>query len=164
MLRPAGGAGDDAGRWDIGVCSFGCLADVAGRPVRLSAPLPKLADGRSLAWLGALPEGTAQRPVYLPFGALGAPRRLGQRNNSSRKVSLLGLREQLATPVIGKLSGLIWVHVIHLLRRGASVTVFHGRRPPGDAAVPVSLDRGLASPPGVPSPDRSRRGGIHACR
>ena len=49
----------------------------------------------------------------------------------------------LATPVIGKLSGLIWVHVIHLLRRGASVTVFHGRRPPGDAAVPSLSIEGL---------------------
>ena len=56
-----------------------------------------------------------QRPAYLPFGALGAPRRLGQLNGPSRKVALLGLRERLATPVIGKLSGLIWVHVIHLL-------------------------------------------------
>lgn len=86
-----------------------------------------------------------QRPAYLPFGALGMPRRLGQRNDLSRKVALLGLREQLATPVIGQLSGLMWVHVIHLLRRGTAVTVFHGRRPPGDAAFPVSLDRGLAS-------------------
>jgi len=56
-----------------------------------------------------------QRPAYLPFGALGTPRRLGQLNGLSRKVALLGLRERLAAPVIGKLSGLIWVHVIHLL-------------------------------------------------
>jgi hypothetical protein len=68
-----------------------------------------------LPWLAAQPEGTVQRPVYLPFGALGAPRRLGQLNGLSRKVALLGLGERLATPVIGKLSGLIWVHVIHLL-------------------------------------------------
>ena len=67
-----------------------------------------------MPWLGAQPEGAAQRPAYLPFGALGAPRRLGQLNGPSRKVALLGLRERLATPVIGKLSGLIWVHVIHL--------------------------------------------------
>jgi hypothetical protein len=65
-----------------------------------------------LPWLGAQPEGAAQRAAYLPFGALGAPRRLGQLNGLSRKVTLLGLRERLATPVIGKLSGLIWVHVI----------------------------------------------------
>lgn len=117
-----------------------------------------------MTWLGAQPEGAAQRPAYLPFGPLGTPRRLGQRNDPSRKVPLLGLREPLATPVIGKLSGLMWVHVIHLLGRGTAVTVFPGRRPPGDAAVPVSLDRGLASPPGMPSPDRSRRGGIPACR
>jgi hypothetical protein len=84
-----------------------------------------------LPWLGALPEGTAQRPAYLPFGALGTPRRFGQRNDPSRKVPLLGLREQLATPVIGTLSGLMWVHVSHLLRRGTAVTVFRGRRPPG---------------------------------
>ena len=63
-----------------------------------------------------------QRPAYLPFGALGTPRRLGQLNGLSRKVGLFGLRERLATPVIGKLSGLIWVHVIHLLRRGTAVT------------------------------------------
>ena len=75
----------------------------------------KLADGRLLPWLGAQPEGAAQRPAYLPFGALGAPRRLGQLNGPSRKVALLGLRERLAAPGIGKLSGLIWVHVIHLL-------------------------------------------------
>jgi hypothetical protein len=68
-----------------------------------------------LPWRAAQPEGTVQRPAYLPFGALGAPRRLGQLNGPSRKVALLGLRERLATPVIGKLSGLIWVHVIHLL-------------------------------------------------
>ena len=55
-----------------------------------------------------------QRPAYLPFAALGTPRRLGQLNGLSRKVPLFGLRERLATPVIGKLSGLIWVHVIHL--------------------------------------------------
>ena len=68
-----------------------------------------------MPWLAAQPEGPAQRPAYLPFGALGTPRRLGQLNGLSRKVPLLGLRERLATPVIGKLSGLIWVHVIHLL-------------------------------------------------
>jgi hypothetical protein len=68
-----------------------------------------------LPWLCARPEDAAQRPAYLPFGALGAPRRLGQLNGLSRQVVLLGLRERLATPVIGKLSGLIWVHVIHLL-------------------------------------------------
>lgn len=68
-----------------------------------------------MPWLAAQPEGTAQRPAYLPFGALGTPRRLGQLNGLSRKVPLFGLRERLATPVIGKLSGLIWVHVIHLL-------------------------------------------------
>jgi hypothetical protein len=68
-----------------------------------------------LPWLAAQPEGTAQRPAYLPFDALGTPRCLGQLNGPSRKVALLGLRERLATPVIGKLSGLIWVHVIHLL-------------------------------------------------
>ena len=56
-----------------------------------------------------------QRPAYLSFGALGAPRGLGQLNGPSRKVLLFGLRERLATSVIGKLSGLIWVHVIHLL-------------------------------------------------
>jgi hypothetical protein len=28
-----------------------------------------------LTWLHALPEGTAQRPAYLPFDALGTPRR-----------------------------------------------------------------------------------------
>jgi hypothetical protein len=39
---------------------------------------------------------------------------------------VLGLRERLAAPVIGKLSGLIWVHVIHLLRRGTAVTVCGG--------------------------------------
>jgi hypothetical protein len=65
-----------------------------------------------LPWHAAQPEGTVQRPAYLPFGALGAPRRLGQLNGPSRKVALLGLRERLATPVIGKLSRLIWVHVI----------------------------------------------------
>jgi len=68
-----------------------------------------------LPWRAAQPEGTAQRPAYLPFGALGTPRCLGQLNGLSRKVPLFGLRERLATPVIGKLSGLIWVHVIHLL-------------------------------------------------
>jgi hypothetical protein len=72
----------------------------------------------SLPWLGAQPEGPAQRPAYLPFGSLGTPRRLGQRNDLSRLVPLLGLREQVAAPVIGELSGLMWVHVIHLLRRG----------------------------------------------
>jgi hypothetical protein len=77
-----------------------------------------------LPWLAAQPEGTVQCPVYLPFGAFGAPRRLGQLNGPSRKVALLGLRERLATPVIGKLSGLIWVHVIHLLWRGTAVTVW----------------------------------------
>jgi len=82
----------------------------------------KLADGRSLPWRAARPEGTVQRPAYLPLGALGAPRRLGLLNGLSRKVALLGLRERLAAPVIGKLSGLIWVHVIHLLRRGTAVT------------------------------------------
>jgi hypothetical protein len=118
----------------------------------------------SLTWLGAQPEGAAQRPAYFPFGPLGTPRRLGQRNDPSRNVPLLGLREPLATPVIGKLSGLMRVHVIHLLRLGTAVTVFHGRCPPGDAAVPVSLDRGLAGPPGMTSRDRSCRGGISACR
>ena len=83
----------------------------------------KLADGRSLPWLAAQPEGAVQRPAYLPFGALGAPRRLGRLNGLSRQVALLGLGERLAAAVIGKLSGLIWVHVIHLLRRGTAVTV-----------------------------------------
>ena len=82
-------------------------------------------------WLAAQPEGTVQCPAYLPFGALGTPRRLCERNDLSGQVPLLGLREQLATPVIGKLSGLLWVHVIHLLRRGTALTVFHGRRQPG---------------------------------
>jgi hypothetical protein len=89
----------------------------------------------SLPWLGAQPEGMVQCPAYLPFGALGTPRRLGQRNDPRRKVPLLGLREQLATPVIGKLSGLMRVHVIHLLRRGTAVTVVHGRCPPGSCGL-----------------------------
>ena len=65
-----------------------------------------------------------QRPAYLPLGALGTPRRLGQLNGLSRKVALLCLRECLAASVIGKLSGLIWVHVIHLLQRETAVTVW----------------------------------------
>jgi len=72
-----------------------------------------------------------QCPAYLPFGALGAPRRLGQLNGPGRKVALLGLRERLAAPVIGKLSGLIWVHVIHFLRRGTAVTVWGPPAGPG---------------------------------
>jgi hypothetical protein len=78
-----------------------------------------------LPWLAAQPEGTAQRPAYLPFGALGTPRRLGQRNDPSRKVPLLGLRERLAAPVIRKLSGLIWMHVIHLPRSRARQRLAH---------------------------------------
>ena len=83
-----------------------------------------------MPWLAAQPEGTAQRPAYLPFGALGAPRRLGQLNGLCRKVPLLGLRERLATPVIGKLSGLIWVHVIHLLSISASLASCSSVLPP----------------------------------
>ena len=84
-----------------------------------------------MPWLGTLPEGTAQRLAYLPFGALGTPRRLGQRNDPSREVPPLGLCEQLATPVIGKLSGLMWVHVIHLLRPSAGATCW----PPDTATL-----------------------------
>jgi len=82
-------------------------------------------------WLGAQPEGPPQRSAYLQFGSPGMPRRLGQRNDLSRLVPLLGLREHLATPVIGKLAGLMWVHVIHLL-------------PPGSTTARATWQRGLA--------------------
>jgi hypothetical protein len=93
-----------------------------------------------LPWLAAQPEGTVQRPAHLPFGALGAPRRLGQLNGPSRTVPLLGLRKRLATPVIGKLSGLIWVHVIHLPSISGSPASRSSDRPRG---------RLLIGPPGA---------------
>lgn len=68
----------------------------------------------SLLWLGAQPEGPAQDPEPSPLGTLAAPRRPGQREELTRQVSLLGACAHLTAPVIGKLAGLIWMHVIHL--------------------------------------------------
>jgi hypothetical protein len=73
----------------------------------------RLRLGSSL-WLGAQPEDLAQDPVPSPLGALTAPRCLDQREDLTCLVSLLGTRAHLAAPVIGKLAGLIWMHVIHL--------------------------------------------------
>ena len=70
--------------------------------------------GVSLFWLGAQPEGPAQDPALPPLGTLPAPRRPGQREELTCQVSLLGARAHLTAPVIGKLTGLIWMHVIHL--------------------------------------------------
>ena len=67
-----------------------------------SAAIP--ADGWLPPWFGADPEGLAQGTAYLPFGSPGTPRRLGQGSDLSRLVALLGLREYLPTPVIGKLA------------------------------------------------------------
>ena len=70
----------------------------------------------SLLWLGAQPEGPAQGPAHLlPFGSLGPPCRPGQREKLTCQVPLFGPRVHLAAPVLGKLAGLIWVHVTHLL-------------------------------------------------
>jgi hypothetical protein len=55
-------------------------------------------------WLGVQPECVAQGTAYLPLGSPGTPRRLGQGSGLSRLVALLGLREHLPTPVIGKLA------------------------------------------------------------
>ena len=44
-----------------------------------------------MPWLAAQPEGMVQRPAYLPFAALGAPRRLGQLNGLSRTVTRIDL-------------------------------------------------------------------------
>jgi hypothetical protein len=49
-------------RLDIGGCSFGCLADVAGRPVRLSAPT---AQRRAI--------GVALRPAWKQLGNSAGP-------------------------------------------------------------------------------------------
>ena len=68
----------------------------------------------SLLWLGAQPEGPAQDPALPPLGTLAAPRRPGQREDLTCQVSVLGARAHLTAPVIGKLAGLIWMHVIHL--------------------------------------------------
>jgi hypothetical protein len=65
-------------------------------------------------WFGAQPERLAQDTAYLPFGSPGTPRRPGRGGDLSRLVALPGLRKYLTAPVIGKLAGLIWVHVIHL--------------------------------------------------
>jgi hypothetical protein len=68
-----------------------------------------------LPWLGTQPEGPAQDPAHPPLGALGAPRRPGQRENLTCQEFLLGPRAHLAAPVIGQLAHLVWVHVIRLL-------------------------------------------------
>lgn len=68
----------------------------------------------SLLWLGAQPEGPAQDPALPPLGTLAAPRRPGQREDLTCQVSVLGPRVHLTAPVIGKLAGLIWMHLIHL--------------------------------------------------
>jgi len=70
--------------------------------------------GVSLVWLGAQPEGPAQDPALPPLGPLAAPRRPGQREELTCQVSLFGARAHLTAPVIGKLAGLIWMHVIQL--------------------------------------------------
>jgi len=67
-----------------------------------------------LLWLGAQPEDPAQDPAPSPLGTLTAPRRPDQREELTCQVSLLGTRAHLAAPVISKLAGLIWMHVIHL--------------------------------------------------
>jgi hypothetical protein len=67
-----------------------------------------------LLWLGAQPEGPAQDPALPPLGTLAAPDRSGKREELTCQVSLLGPRAHLTAPVIGKLAGLIWMHVIHL--------------------------------------------------
>lgn len=67
-----------------------------------------------MPWLGAQPEGPAQGPAHPPLGTLTAPRGPDQREDLSCQVSLLGPRAHLAAPVIGKLAGLIWMHMLHL--------------------------------------------------
>ena len=96
-----------------------------------------MADGTLSPRFGAQPESPAQGAAYLPFGSPGTPRRLSQRNDLSRLVALPGAREHLAAPVIGKLGGLMWVHVIHLLSPGgatARLTASPGPAGPGEAA------------------------------
>jgi len=51
--------------------------------------------------------------VPSPLGPLTAPPRPDQREELTRQVPLLGPRAHLAAPVISKLGGLIWMHVIH---------------------------------------------------
>ena len=64
MLRPAGGAGDDAGRWDIG--GFAPSAAWRTLPGGLFG-CPHATETRRwevIGLAGARPEGTVQRPVY----------------------------------------------------------------------------------------------------
>lgn len=68
----------------------------------------------SLLWLGAQPKDPAQAPAPPPPGTLAAPRRPGQRKELTCQVSVLGSRAHLTASVIGKLGGLIWMHVIRL--------------------------------------------------
>ena len=67
-----------------------------------------------MLWLGAQAEDPAQDPALPPLGTLPAPLRPDQREELTCQVSLLGTRAHIAAPVIGKLTGLIWMHVIHL--------------------------------------------------
>jgi hypothetical protein len=68
----------------------------------------------SLLWLGPQPKGPAQGPAHPALGTLGAPRRPGQREALTCQVSLFGPGAHLTATVIGKLAGLMWMHVIRL--------------------------------------------------
>lgn len=74
----------------------------------------------SLLWLSAQPEGPAQGLAYPPLGTLGAPCRPGQCEDLTCQVCLVGPSTHLTATVIGKLAGLMWMHVIRL---------FSSRRP-----------------------------------
>ncbi len=89
----------------------------------------------SLLWLSAQPEGPAQNPALPPLGTLAAPRRPGQHEELTRQVFLLGARAHLTAPVIGKLAGLIWMHVIHLFSsRGDLMGMPLTAEPPNEIA------------------------------
>jgi hypothetical protein len=72
----------------------------------------------SLLWLGTQPKGPAKDPAPSPLRTLGAPHHPGQREELTCQVSLLGPREHLTAPIIGKLAGLIWMHDSPLLPDG----------------------------------------------
>lgn len=95
----------------------------------------------SLLWLSAQSEGPAQGLAYAPLGTLGAPRRPGQREDLTCQVCLIGPGAHLTATVIGKLAGLMWMHVIRLFstRWEMALTagrhcVTAGRRPPNEIA------------------------------
>jgi hypothetical protein len=65
--------------------------------------------------------------VPAPPGAFGAPRRAGQCEELTCQVSLPGPSAHLPAPVTGKLSGLIWMHVIRLCSSRREMALTAGR-------------------------------------